>query len=193
MTFILPPLPYPENALEPAISERTVHFHHDKHEAAYIDNTNKLIVGTRFENDDLETIVKHSEGSLFNNAAQAWNHIFYFNQFSAQKGMTPEGNILKDIKKNWGSFEQFKEDFVSIGASQFGSGWVWLIKNKKNDLEIIKTANAATPLTLDGCKPLLTFDVWEHAYYLDYQNRRDDALKALWNIIDWRVIEKRHD
>lgn len=191
MRFELPKLPYPEDALEPAISARTISFHYGKHELAYINNTNKLIEGTRFENDSLENIVRHSDGALFNNAAQAWNHIFYFEQFSPEKGMTPEGKLLDEIKKNWGSFEQFKEEFVNQGVAQFGSGWVWLIKNKKNDLEIIKTSNAGTPLTLDGCKPLLTFDVWEHAYYLDYQNRRGDALKALWDIIDWRLIEKR--
>ncbi|MEG1615432.1 MAG: superoxide dismutase [Bacteroidales bacterium] len=191
MKFELPKLPYPENALEPAISAETVHFHHDKHEAAYVNNTNKLIEGTRFENDNLETIVRHSEGSLFNNAAQAWNHAFYFQQFSPEKGMTPEGKLLDEIKKNWGSFEQFKVEFVNQGVAQFGSGWVWLVKNKKNELEIIKTGNAGTPLTLDGVKPLLTFDVWEHAYYLDYQNRRADALAALWDIINWRLIEKR--
>ena len=193
MKFTLPPLPYPEDSLAPAISAQTLSFHHGKHLATYIENTNKLIEGTRFENNDLETIVRHSEGSLFNNAAQAWNHIFYFESFSPEKGMTPEGKLLDEIKKNWGSFEQFKEEFVKQGVAQFGSGWVWLVKNAKGDLEIIKTGNAGTPITLENVKPLLTFDVWEHAYYLEYQNRRADSLKALWDIINWRVVEKRFD
>lgn len=193
MKFTLPPLPYPEDSLAPAISAETLSFHHGKHLAAYIDNTNKLIEGTRFENDDLETIVRHSEGGLFNNAAQSWNHIFYFESFTPAKGLAPEGKLLEEIKKTWGSFEQFKEEFVKQGVAQFGSGWVWLVKNAKNELEIIKTGNAATPLTLENVKPLLTFDVWEHAYYLGYQNRRADALKALWDIVNWRVVEKRFE
>jgi Superoxide dismutase len=191
MRFSLPALPYPENALEPAISARTLQFHHGKHLATYIENTNKLIIDTRFENDNLETIVKNSEGAIFNNAAQAWNHIFYFESFSPEKNLQPEGKILDDIKKNWGSFEQFKEEFVNQGVMLFGSGWVWLVKNAKNDLEIIKMANAGNPLTLEHVTPLLTFDVWEHAYYLDYQNRRADSLNALWDIVNWRIVENR--
>ncbi len=191
MSFQLPDLPYAEDALEPAISAKTVFFHHNKHEAAYLSNTNKLIEGTAFENDSLEDIIRKADGALFNNAAQSWNHAFYFRQFTAEKGLMPEGRLKEKIEKKWGSFEHFKDEFVINGVGQFGSGWVWLIKNKNNELEILKTANAGNPLTMEGCVPLLTFDVWEHAYYLDYQNRRGDGLHALWDIINWREIEKR--
>ena len=193
MTFELPALPYPYEALEPMISATTLHFHHDKHLNAYLENTNKLKVGTRFENEDLEAIVRGSEGGLFNNSAQSWNHIFYFQCFSAQRGMMPEGDLLDHIKKNWGSFEQFKIEFVKKGVEQFGSGWVWLIKNSKGDLEILKTANAGNPLTIADTTPILCFDVWEHAYYLDYQNRRADALAALWDVVDWKAAEIRYN
>ena len=191
MSFQLPDLPYAEDALEPAISAKTVFFHHNKHEAAYLSNTNKLIEGTAFENDSLEDIIRKADGALFNNAAQSWNHAFYFRQFTAEKGLMPEGRLKEEIEKKWGSFEHFKDEFVINGVGQFGSGWVWLIKHKNNELEILQTANAGNPLTIEGCVPLLTFDVWEHAYYLDYQNRRGDGLHALWDIINWREIEKR--
>ena len=191
MKFNLPELPYPENALEPEISQKTISFHYGKHLQTYIDNTNKLLEGTDFTDESLENIIKKAQGGLYNNAAQAWNHEFYFVQFSAEKGMHPEGKLSDKINEKWGSFEEFKEKFVQEGVSQFGSGWVWLVKNHKNELDIIKTPNAGNPLTIDDCKPLLCFDVWEHAYYLDYQNRRADYVDAMWQLFDWDVIEKR--
>jgi Fe-Mn family superoxide dismutase len=193
MKFQLPPLPYPADALEPAISARTLEFHHDKHLAAYVDNTNKLAAGTRFENEILEVIVREAEGGLYNNASQAWNHIFYFAGLTPERGQKPEGKILQEIEKKWGSVEHFQSEFVNIGVGQFGSGWVWLVKNPDGSLEIVATANAGSPLIIPGKVPLLTFDVWEHAYYLDYQNRRADHLKALWDVVNWRVVEGRYD
>ena len=167
MKYELPKLPYAENALEPVISKRTVEFHWGKHEQTYINNLNKLIEGTKFETASLESIIKEADGALFNNASQAWNHIFYFFSFSPDGTREPKGEIEKAIKEQWGTVEQFKKEFVDTGVAQFGSGWVWLVKNKNGKLEIIKTGNAGNPMT-DGHTPLLTFDVWEHAYYLDY-------------------------
>ena len=192
MTFELPSLPYDANALESVISEKTLHFHHDKHLAAYLENTNKLIKDTRFSDMDLVSIIKESEGALFNNAAQSWNHIFYFECFSSKHGMQPKGELLDKIIKKWGTLDEFKAEFVKQGVAQFGSGWVWLIKNAQQELEIIKTANAGNPLTMEGAVPLLTFDVWEHAYYLDYQNRRGDALNAAWQVVNWDKVEERY-
>ncbi len=165
MKYELPKLPYAENALEPVISKRTVEFHWGKHEQTYINNLNKLIEGTKFETASLESIIKEADGALFNNASQAWNHIFYFFSFSPDGTREPKGEIEKAIKEQWGTVEQFKKEFVDTGVTQFGSGWVWLVKNKNGKLEIIKTGNAGNPMT-DGHTPLLTFDVWEHAYYL---------------------------
>lgn len=192
MKFELPVLPYAENGLEPEISEKTIKFHYGKHHAAYVENANKLLVGSGLENESCENIIKHSNGALFNNAAQAWNHTFYFMQFTANKGQSPKGKLLAQIENIWGTFEHFKEKFVAEGVAQFGSGWVWLII-KDGKLEIVKTSNAGDPLLIEGAKPIMCFDVWEHAYYLDYQNRRADSLNALWNIIDWDVIEKRFE
>lgn len=191
MKYELPKLPYAENALEPVISKRTVEFHWGKHEQTYINNLNKLIEGTKFETASLESIIKEADGALFNNASQAWNHIFYFFSFSPDGTREPKGEIEKAIKEQWGTVEQFKKEFVDTGVAQFGSGWVWLVKNKNGKLEIIKTGNAGNPMT-DGHTPLLTFDVWEHAYYLDYQNRRADHLHELWKIVDWSIVEKRY-
>lgn len=191
MKYELPKLPYAENALEPVISKRTVEFHWGKHEQTYINNLNKLIEGTKFETASLESIIKEADGALFNNASQAWNHIFYFFSFSPDGTREPKGEIEKAIKEQWGTVEQFKKEFVDTGVTQFGSGWVWLVKNKNGKLEIIKTGNAGNPMT-DGHTPLLTFDVWEHAYYLDYQNRRADHLHELWKIVDWSIVEKRY-
>ena len=191
MKYELPKLPYAENALEPVISKRTVEFHWGKHEQTYINNLNKLIEGAKFENASLESIIKEADGALFNNASQAWNHIFYFFSFSPDGAREPKGEIEKAIKEQWGTVEQFKKEFVYTGVAQFGSGWVWLVKNKNGKLEIIKTGNAGNPMT-DGHTPLLTFDVWENAYYLDYQNRRADHLHELWKIVDWSIVEKRY-
>lgn len=186
-----PRLPYAPDALTPAISQETVEFHYGKHEKAYIENLNKLIEGTEYEDMELEDIIRSSSGTLFNNASQAWNHIFYFFSFSPDGGGEPTGRLRAAIDEQFGSFEAFKDDFVKAGATLFGSGWVWLSKDADGNLFITQQPNAGNPMT-DGLTPLLTFDVWEHAYYLDYQNRRADALKALWDIVDWDVVEGRY-
>ena len=191
MEYTQPKLPYPENALEPAISERTVQFHYGKHEKAYIDNLNKLIKDTDYADMQLEDIIRQATGPLFNNASQAWNHIFYFFTFSPDGGGEPEGELRKAIDRQFGSFDNFKKEFKAAGATLFGSGWVWLSKDNDGKLFITQGPNATNPLR-DGLFPLLTFDVWEHAYYLDYQNRRPDALKALWDIVDWDIVESRY-
>ena len=188
-TTTLPPLPFKADALAPHLSEQTLNFHHKKHHQTYLDNLNKLAVGTPFENAKLEEIIKKSDGAIYNNAAQVWNHTFYFNQFAAKA--TPTTGILADaIAKKWGSFSAFKNEFNAAGATLFGSGWVFLVCKDNSDLQIVKEPNAGNPLT-KNLLPLLTFDVWEHAYYLDYQNRRGDYLNALWQILDWKVIERR--
>lgn len=191
MTYTQPELPYPENALEPAISARTVGFHYGKHEKAYIDNLNRLIAGTEFEDMDLEDVITGAKGPLFNNASQAWNHIFYFFSFSPDGGGEPKGDLRIAIDRDFGSFENFKKAFVDAGVGLFGSGWVWLSRDQDGKLFITQGPNASNPLT-EGLTPLLTFDVWEHAYYLDYQNRRKDALEALWQIVDWNIVESRY-
>ncbi len=190
MKFTLPELPYAKNALAPIISEQTIEFHYGKHHQAYVTNLNNLIQGTKFENADLETIIKESDGAIFNNAAQVWNHTFYFNQFSTKGGGAPKGRLADAINAKFGSFEQFKTDFVTAGVGTFGSGWAWLVKTANGSLDIVKESNAGNPMT-KGLIPILTFDVWEHAYYLDYQNRRPDHLNALWNIVNWNIIESR--
>jgi len=191
MKYSQPTLPYAPDALAPAISEETVNFHYGKHEKAYIDNLNKLIEGTEFEDEELEDIIRNSSGALFNNASQAWNHIFYFFSFSPDGGGEPVGDLSKAIKDQFGSFEKFKEAFVDAGAKIFGAGWVWLSKDDQGRLFITQESNAGNPMT-KGLTPILTFDVWEHAYYLDYQNRRADALKQLWDIVDWDMVESRY-
>lgn len=189
--YVQPRLPYAPDALAPAISQETVDFHYGKHEKAYIDNLNKLIEGTEYEDMALEDIIRNASGPLFNNASQAWNHIFYFFTFSPDGGGEPDGDLRKAIDRDFGSFEKFKEDFEKAGVGLFGSGWVWLSRDNDGKLFITQGSNASNPLT-DGLTPLLTFDVWEHAYYLDYQNRRADALKRLWDIIDWDVVASRY-
>ncbi len=191
MKYEQPQLPYSREALEPAISARTIEFHYGKHEQAYIDNLNRLIKGTEFEDAELEDIIAHAKGALFNNASQAWNHIFYFFSFSPDGRREPAGDLRKAIDRDFGSFEQFKEAFVDAGVCLFGSGWVWLSRDETGKLFITQGSNAQNPIT-DGLMPLLTFDVWEHAYYLDYQNRRADALKKLWDIVDWEIVEGRY-
>lgn len=190
MKYEQPELPYSRDALAPAISAETVDYHYGKHEKAYIDNLNRLIKGTEFEDMALEEIIVNAKGPLFNNASQAWNHIFYFFTFSPNGSREPGGDLRKAIDRDFGSFEKFKEAFVDAGVGLFGSGWVWLCRDDDGKLIITQGSNAQNPLT-DGLTPLLTFDVWEHAYYLDYQNRRADALKALWDIVDWDVVESR--
>lgn len=191
MKFELITLPYSTDALEPVISKETVEFHHGKHLRTYVDNLNKLIQGTEFENADLETIVKESDGGIFNNAGQTLNHNLYFLSFSPDAGGQPTGALGKAINDKWGSFDKFKEEFTKAGTTLFGSGWVWLAKDKDGQLVITQEPNGSNPVA-HGMTPILGFDVWEHAYYLDYQNRRPDHLNALWNIIDWEEVGKRY-
>ncbi len=191
MIYTQPELPYAPDALAPAISRETVDYHYGKHEKAYIANLNRLIEGTEYADMELEDIIRNSAGPLFNNASQAWNHIFYFFSFSPDGGGKPSGKLAEAIDRDFGSFEEFKKLFVETGVGLFGSGWVWLSKDNDGKLVITAGQNAANPLT-DGLTPILTFDVWEHAYYLDYQNRRADALNALWDIVDWSVVESRY-
>jgi Fe-Mn family superoxide dismutase len=179
MKFELPKLPYATNALEPVIGQQTVELHYGKHLQTYITNLNNLIQGTEFENADLETIVKESDGAIFNNAGQTLNHNIYFLSFSSDGGGEPKGKLADAIKAEWGSFENFKKEFQTAGTAVFGSGWVWLAKDSAGKLQITKEANAGNPVT-KGLTPLLGFDVWEHAYYLDYQIRRADHLAELW-------------
>lgn len=191
MKFELITLPYAPDALEPVISKETIEFHHGKHLRAYVDNLNKLIEGTKFENADLETIVAEADGAVFNNAGQTLNHNLYFLSFSPDGGGEPTGALAEAINEKWGSFDNFKEEFVKAGTSLFGSGWAWLAKDRDGQLVITKEPNGSNPVA-HGMTPILGFDVWEHAYYLDYQNRRPDHLNALWNIIDWEEVGKRY-
>ena len=191
--FSLIELPYAEDALEPVISARTIGFHHGKHLQGYVDNLNRLIAGTEFEGMALEEIVCKADGAVFNNAGQILNHNLYFTQFRAP-GAGPEGPagaLLAQILKQWGTLDAFKDDFVTKGAGLFGSGWVWLAAAPDGSLAITQEPGASNPLT-KGLKPILTFDVWEHAYYLDWQNRRPAHLAELWKIVDWDVLEKRY-
>jgi len=192
MAIQLPNLLYPKDALAPYISAQTLEFHHGKHHKAYVDNTNKLIEGTALANEPLETIIRNvagdvSKAGLFNNAAQVWNHSFYWQCIKPKGGGMPAGAIADKIKTTWGSFEKFAEEFKNAGVTQFGSGWAWLVLDG-GAVKITKTANADTPIA-HGLKPLLTVDVWEHAYYLDYQNRRPDYLTAfIENLINWDFV-----
>jgi len=184
MAFTLPPLPYAMDALAPTISKETLEFHYGKHHQAYVTNLNNLISGTEFESASLEEIVKKSSGGIFNNAAQVWNHTFYWNCMSPNGGGEPTGKLLDGIKAKWGDFAAFKEAFNKAGAGNFGSGWTWLVKKPDGSLDIVNTSNAATPLTTDDV-PLLTCDVWEHAYYIDYRNARPKYLESFWNLVNW--------
>lgn len=191
MNFEKVALPYATDALEPVISKETVELHYGKHHQAYVDNLNKLVVGTKFENADLETVVKESDGGIFNNAGQILNHNLYFTSFKKDGGGEPQGKLGEAINEQFGSFEKFKEEFNAAGTTVFGSGWVWLAKDASGKLSIEKESNAGNPIT-KGLTPILGFDVWEHSYYLDYQNRRADHLKELWKIIDWEVVSNRY-
>jgi len=191
MKFSLPELPYAHNALEPIISEKTISFHYGKHHLTYVNNLNGLVDGTEFENADLDTIVKKSEGPMFNNAAQIWNHNFYFLSLTPNKGTAPSQSLSKAIDSAFGSLDAFKAEFNKAAISVFGSGWAWLVKDADGKLSIAKESNAGNPITR-GLAPLLTFDVWEHAYYLDYQNRRADYVAALWDLVDWNVVSSRY-
>lgn len=191
--FELMVLPYAENALEPVISKETIVFHHGKHLAGYVNNLNGLLPGSGFEEVTLEEIVCKASGGILNNAGQILNHEMYFGQFKApQVDNKPTGQLAEAIVRDFGSFEAFKETFQKAGTTLFGSGWVWLSADKNGKMVITQETNAANPIQ-KGLKPLLTFDVWEHAYYLDYQNRRVDHLAALWDIVNWSVVEKRYE
>lgn len=190
MIHELPKLPYDASSLEPFISQKTIEFHYGKHHQTYVNNLNNLIKGTPFENASLEEIIKNSDGGIFNNGAQVWNHTFYFYQFSKDGKKLPSGELANAINQYFGSFDNFKNEFSKAAVSLFGSGWAWLSVNNDGKLVITQESNAGNPLR-NGLKPILTCDVWEHAYYLDYQNRRADYVEAFWNLIDWNVIEKR--
>ena len=190
--FELMALSYAMDALEPVISKQTLEFHHGKHLAGYVNNLNAMLPGSGFEEASLEEIVCKATGGMLNNAGQILNHELYFGQFRAPKAdNAPTGKLAEAIVRDFGSFEAYKEAFQKGGATLFGSGWVWLSRDQDGKLVITQEANAANPVQ-KGLKPLLTFDVWEHAYYLDYQNRRPDHLAALWQIVDWEVIAQRY-
>ena len=189
MAHTLPELPYAKDALQPHISAETLEFHYGKHHQTYVTNLNNLIPGTEFENLSLEDIVKKSSGGVFNNAAQIWNHTFYWHSLYPQGGGEQTGALAEAINKQWGSFAAFKEAFTKAAIGTFGSGWAWLVKKADGALDIVSTSNAATPLTTDS-KPLLTIDVWEHAYYIDYRNARPKYAEAFWNIANWEFAAK---
>ena len=184
MKHELPALPYAQDALQPTISAETLEYHYGKHHQAYVTNLNNLIEGTEFADLSLEDIVSKASGGIFNNAAQVWNHTFYWNSLSPQGGGNPSGALADQINSAFGSVDTFKEQFSKAGATQFGSGWVWLVKKTDGSLAIYSTANAECPLT-QGDTPLLTCDVWEHAYYIDYRNARPKYLEAFWNLVNW--------
>jgi Fe-Mn family superoxide dismutase len=186
MEHKLPELPYAMDALEPHISRETLEYHYGKHHKTYVDNLNKLIPGTEFENLSLEEIIKKSSGGIFNNAAQIWNHSFYWNCLSP-KGGEPDGELAGAINKAFGSLDEFKQKFSQTAVTTFGSGWGWLVKNAAGDLEIVSTSNAGCPLT-EGKTPLLTCDVWEHAYYIDYRNARPKYVETFWKIVNWDFV-----
>jgi Fe-Mn family superoxide dismutase len=185
MSIKLPPLPYAKDALAPHISAETLEFHYGKHHQTYVDKLNGLLPGSEFEGKTLEEIIKTSSAGVFNNAAQIWNHSFYWNCLSPNGGGAPEGALADAINAAFGSFDAFKEAFTLSAINNFGSGWTWLVKNSDGSVAITNTSNAATPLTDDSVTPLLTVDVWEHAYYIDYRNARPAYLKAFWELVNW--------
>ena len=187
MEHKLPDLPYSADALEPIISKETIEYHYGKHHQTYVTNLNKLIVGTEFENLSLEEIIKKSSGGIFNNAAQVFNHTFYWNCLAPQAGGEPTGKLAEAINEAFGSFAQFKEKFSATAVGTFGSGWAWLVKNAAGKLEIISTSNAGTPMT-EGKTALLTCDVWEHAYYIDYRNARAGYVDKFWDLVNWDFV-----
>ena len=188
--FELPKLPYAYDALEPHITKTTLEFHHDKHHNAYVEKVNGMIKGTEFENADLETIIQDADGGIFNNGAQVWNHTFYFEQFSGNPKSEPAGELANALVRDFGSIDKFKEKFAEAAATLFGSGWAWLAVNEGGKLMITQESNAGNPIRY-GLKPLLTCDVWEHAYYLDQQNKRPAYIENFWKVLDWKVIEER--
>ncbi|PJD94089.1 MAG: superoxide dismutase [Fe] [Legionella sp.] len=187
MVFKLPELPYALDALAPHISKETLEYHYGKHHQTYVTNLNKLIAETPFADQPLEKIIQESTGGVFNNAAQVWNHTFYWHCLSPQGGGEPTGDLADAIRKTFGSFEAFQEQFTQTAITTFGSGWAWLVQDEAKELKIISTSNAGCPLTT-GLTPLLTCDVWEHAYYIDYRNVRPDYLKAFWTLVNWDFV-----
>lgn len=185
MSFELPALPYAKNALAPHISEETLEYHYGKHHNAYVVNLNNLVKGTEFEGKSLEDIVKSSSGGIFNNAAQIWNHTFYWHSLSPNGGGEPTGAVAEAISNTWGSFEKFKEEFNKMAMGNFGSSWTWLVKKADGSVAIVNTSNAGTPITEAGVTPLMTVDLWEHAYYIDFRNLRAKYLEAFWALVNW--------
>ena len=190
MAFELPPLPYDRAALEPHISAETLDFHHGKHHQAYVTNLNKQIEGTEFESMDLEPIIRKAQGGIFNNAAQVWNHTFYWHCMKPGGGGEPTGKLGEAIAKAFGSFAAFKEQVTATAVGTFGSGWAWLVQRPDGSLALVSTPNAATPIT-GADTPLLTCDVWEHAYYIDYRNARPKYVESFWNLVDWDAVAGR--
>ncbi|MBF0359982.1 MAG: superoxide dismutase [Fe] [Oligoflexia bacterium] len=190
MKHQLPELAYPKTSLAPFLSPETMEFHYGKHHQTYVDNLNKLIIGTKFEDMNLEDIVKQSEAGIFNNAAQVWNHTFYWNSLSPNSKNKPLGKLESAINQTFGSFDAFKEKFNATALTTFGSGWCWLVRNNDGQLEIVSTSNAQTPLTDKNKRPLLTCDVWEHAYYIDYRNSRAKYLENFWQFVNFDFAEK---
>ncbi len=189
MQHQLPPLPYALDALQPHISKETLEFHYGKHHQAYVTNLNNLVKGTEFENASLEDIIRKSSGGIFNNAAQVWNHTFYWSCLAPRAGGEPKRPLADAVSRKFGSFAAFKEVFSKSAVGNFGSGWTWLVRKGDGSVDIVNTSNAATPLTGPD-KPLLTCDVWEHAYYVDYRNRRPDYVAAFWNLVNWEFAAK---
>jgi len=192
MAFTLPELPYARNALEPHISEETLNYHYGKHHQTYVDKLNGLIEGTDDASKSLEEIIRTSSGGLFNNAAQVWNHTFYWHCLSPSGGGAPSGRLAELIDRDFGSFESFHQEFSDAAVGNFGSGWTWLVQNPDGKLQVVNTGNAETPLTGDS-KPLMTCDVWEHAYYIDYRNARPKYLDAFWQLVNWDFIASQLD
>ena len=190
MAIELPPLPWARDALAPHISAETIDFHYGKHHQAYVTNLNNQIAGTEFEAMDLESIIKKASGGMFNNAAQVWNHSFYWNCLAPDAGGEPQGRLADAINKAFGSFAKFKEEFTKTSVGTFGSGWGWLVQRPDGDLALVSTSNAATPLTGND-RALLTCDVWEHAYYIDYRNARPKYLEAFWGLVNWKFVESQ--
>ncbi len=189
MSFTLPGLPFGKDALLPHISAETLEYHHGKHHAAYVNNLNNMIAGTEFEGKSLESIIMESKSGVFNNAAQIWNHTFFWNCLSPDGGGVPAGEVLSAINNNFGSFDEFKSKFSAAAATLFGAGWAWLVKNEDNSLEIIQMSNAGNPLT-EAKKPIMTLDVWEHAYYIDYRNARPKFIEHFWDLINWDFVRQ---
>jgi Fe-Mn family superoxide dismutase len=190
MAFELPQLPYAKDALEPYISEKTLEYHYGKHHQAYVNNVNNLVQGTEFENATLEEIIMKAQGGIFNNGAQVWNHTFYFMQFNPEGCDEPKDELKAAVESKFGSVEKFKEEFSKAAATLFGSGWAWLVVDDAGELSIVQTSNAGNPMT-DGKKPLMTCDVWEHAYYIDKKNARPKYIEDFWKILDWKVVSER--